>query len=81
MYISVTFGARDGNRILRLRSGQALLHMSGIGESNPLLILGKDAYYQCTNPARLDLVYQTHGHPELDSESSPLRIDAEINSA
>ncbi|KKR50040.1 MAG: hypothetical protein UT85_C0007G0051, partial [Candidatus Levybacteria bacterium GW2011_GWA2_40_16] len=34
-----------------------------------------------TNPARLDLVYQTHGHPELDSESIPLRIDAEINSA
>ena len=24
---------------------------SGIGESDPLLILGKDAYYRCTNPA------------------------------
>jgi hypothetical protein len=28
-----------------------IFFLSGIGESNPLLILGKDAYYRCTNPA------------------------------
>ncbi len=31
--------------------GAILLVLSGIRESDPLLILGKDAYYQCTNPA------------------------------
>ena len=35
----------------QLRSDILLLLMSGIPELNWRLILGKDAYYHCTNPA------------------------------
>ena len=34
--------------------------MSGIRESNPLLILGKDAYYHCTNPATYLLILPSY---------------------
>ena len=30
--------------------------MSGIGELNPFLYLGKVAYYRCTNPARNNVI-------------------------
>jgi hypothetical protein len=46
--MSVSFTFERDKRSLSLA-----LHyvQSGIGELNPLLILGKDAYYRCTNPA------------------------------
>ena len=43
--------------------------MSGIRESDPLLCLGKAAYYRCTNPAIINLV--TRFSPPSAGRSTP----------
>lgn len=53
-----------GRRASLITLNKACGVMSGIRESNPYLILGKDAYYHCTNPALYEVEVSSlyHGH-------------------
>ena len=47
------------NELALLASRPAFLNWSGIGESNPHLLLGREIYYHCTNPANWEFKLYT----------------------